>query len=320
METVGPQEWLTWLKTEIEQMESDAMASFQREISREFTPGEEGLEYKWELKIRIFSQSHSIRPKPLNHWNEKVAWIKLYPVNNKKNYLDVIIKIPKFITIKGIYYVGFGFSNLLLASLNIASGGLFWWHEPKNLNTFFESLVDTEDKMTGLIGRTPELRIGWPAAILDDAVLDRAIALFSAMPQPNEPPEQSEALSHYMMGIALIAKTDVFLQFEVQSYGAFLSSIKSALLLYRAELGEELPPDLHSLMASLNDADPFKIKHSDLIAGYESHTIQPSTITLTEVAEMKKLAEAILTNALAKHIQQKVQEAKECGDPDFKGA
>ena len=165
MDTVGAKEWLTWVKSEIERMESEAMASIQREMKREFTAGEEGLEYKWELKIRIFSQSHSIRPKPLNYWNDKVAWVKLYPINNKKNHLDVIFKIPKFITIKGIYYVGFGFSNLLLASLNIASGGLFWWHEPKNLKTFFESLVDTEDKMTGMIGRTPELKIGWPSAV-----------------------------------------------------------------------------------------------------------------------------------------------------------
>jgi len=320
MDELGPKEWLTWLKTEIERMDSAAMASLQKEMGREFTPGEEGLEHKWELKIRIFSQSHSIRPKPLNHWNDKVTWMKMHPVNNKKNHLDVIIKIPKFVTIKGVYYVGFGYSNLLLASLNIASGGLFWWREPQDLKTFFESLVDTEDQMTGLIGRTPELRIGWPAAILDEATLDRAMALFSAMPQPHEPPEQSEALSHYMTGVAMIAKTDVFLQFEVQSYGAFLSCIKSALRLYRTELADELPPDLPSLMASLNADDPFKTKHADLIARYEAHTVQQGSISLSEAAEMKKLAEAILTNALAKRIQQRVQKAKETGNPDFKDA
>jgi AbiV family abortive infection protein len=195
MDELGPKDWLTWIKTEIERMESAAMASLQKEMGREFTRGEEGLEYKWELKIRIFSQSHSIRPKPLNRWNERVTWIKLYPVNGKKNHLDVIIKIPKFITIKGIYYVGYGFSNVLLASLNIASGGLFWWREPQDLKTYFDSLVDTEDQMKGMIGRTPELKLGWPQATLDDAILDRAVSLFSAMPQPNDSQEESEPLN-----------------------------------------------------------------------------------------------------------------------------
>jgi|SRR5579875_1498150 len=95
---VGAKSWLTWIKSEVERLEADALTSFQKEMKRGFTPGEEGLEYKWELKIRIFSQSHSIRPKPLNKWNDKVTWIKLFPVNNKKNHLDVIFKIPKFIT------------------------------------------------------------------------------------------------------------------------------------------------------------------------------------------------------------------------------
>ncbi len=202
MEKIGPKDWLTWIKIEIDKMDYAAMASLQKEMSREFMPGEEGLEYKWELKIRIFSQSHSIRPKPLKRWNDRIVWIKLYPVNGKKNHLDVIIKIPKFITIKGVYYVGYGFSNVLLASLNIASGGLFWWREPQDLKTYFESLVDTEDQMQGMIGRTPELKLGWPQATLDDATLDRAVSLFSAMPHTPENQEESEALSHYMTGVS----------------------------------------------------------------------------------------------------------------------
>jgi hypothetical protein len=120
-----------------------------------------------------------------------------------------------------------------------------------------------------------------------------------------------------MSGIAFIAKTDVFLQFEVQAYGAFLAAIKSALRRYRPEFGDNLPADLPSLMALLNDDDPFKQKHGPLIDRYEAHSVMPGTITLTEVAEIKTLAEAILTNALAKRIQEKIKRAKESGDPDF---
>jgi hypothetical protein len=96
---------------------------------------------------------------------------------------------------------------------------------------------------------------------------------------------------------------------------SFLSSIGSALRLYRPELSEGLPPDMPSLMASLKDDDPFKIKHSNLIAQYEAHTVQQGTITLSEVAEMKRLAEAVLTNALANRLQKRAQKADESGDP-----
>jgi len=69
-----------------------------------------------------------------------------------------------------------------------------------------------------------------------------AISLFSMMPQPYERQEESVPLSHYLTGIALLAKTDVFLQFEIQSYGAFVQSIDSALNLYRPKLHLDLQP------------------------------------------------------------------------------
>jgi hypothetical protein len=92
------------------------------------------------MKLRLFSQSHSIRPKPLNIWNNKVEWIKLFPVDGKKHHLDVLLRIPKFIPIQSVYYVAYGYSNLLVAALNIASGGLFWWQEPKHLSASTRAL------------------------------------------------------------------------------------------------------------------------------------------------------------------------------------
>jgi AbiV family abortive infection protein len=312
MAELGAREWLGWIRDEIEKSSAAAMASLQKEMARGFTEGEEGQQEKWELKLRFFSQSHSIRPKPLNRWNEKVDWIKLYPVNGKKNHIDVILKIPRFITIKVVYYVGYGYSNLLLAALNIASSGLLWWHEPKNLSTFYESLVDKENQMTGVIGRVPELKLGWPAAVLDEVILDRAITAFAMMPQPYEPPEASEALNHYMTGVGLIAKTDVFLQFEMQAYGAFLSSAKVALRLYREDLGEQFPTDIPALLSSLSIDDAFKKKHCDLVARYERRALTMGLITLSEVVEMKRICDSLFMHTFNMRAQNRA--ARE--DPD----
>jgi AbiV family abortive infection protein len=305
MADIGPRAWLTWVRGEIEQSSAAAMAALQREMARGFTEGEEGQEEKWELKIRLYSQSHSIRPKPLNSWNEKVTWIKLYPVNGKKQHLDAILKIPKFVPIQGVYYFGYGYANLFLAALNIASGGFFWWQEPKNLSTFYESLVDKENQMTGKIGRSPELKLGWAPAVLDEALLDRVINAFAMMPQPYDPRENGEALSHYMTGVALLAKTDVFLQFELQSYAAFVRAVKAALILYREEFGPELPADLNELLGKLPMDDPFRKKHSGLIAQYEAQAVSQGAITLSEVGEMKQFCDHLFMHAFVKRIQKR---------------
>ena len=42
---------------------------------------------KWAIKIRLYTPSHSIRPKVLNYWNERMNWVKLIPVGNKKELL-----------------------------------------------------------------------------------------------------------------------------------------------------------------------------------------------------------------------------------------
>jgi AbiV family abortive infection protein len=247
MTQLDAKEWLLWVRDEIQQADTLVNETLQREMKRGFTPGEAGLEYKWEVKLRLFSQVHSIRPKPLNHWNNKVEWIKLFPVDGKKNYLDVLLKVPKFIPIQGVYYVAYCYSNLLVAALNISSGGLFWWQEPKNLSAFYESLVDNENNMGGVIGRSPELKIAWRPGILEEAMLDQALGAFAMMPQPQDPPEQSEALSNYMAAIGFIAKTDVFLQFELQAYGAFLAAAKAIFRLYRDDMGDKFPTDIASL-------------------------------------------------------------------------
>src|SRR5579862_6883151 len=48
-----------------------------------------------------------------------------------------------------------------------ASGGVFWWQQPTHLSRFYESLIDLENNVKAEIGRSPELKIGWPRAVLD---------------------------------------------------------------------------------------------------------------------------------------------------------
>lgn len=67
-----PGGWIRWLRTTIEESNRMSMEMTQREINRVPPEGEEGYQDKWEIKIRLKSWSHSIRPKLLNEWNERL--------------------------------------------------------------------------------------------------------------------------------------------------------------------------------------------------------------------------------------------------------
>jgi AbiV family abortive infection protein len=311
MEELGPKAWLYWIKQEMDKMAADAAELLRKEMSRGIETGEDSRKDKWELKIRLYSQSHSIRGKDLKVWNERTTWLKLYPVDKKKDQLDAILRIPRFITIQMVYLFGFGYSNLLLAALNIASSGFFWWHKPMNLSTFYESLLDLENNMKSVIRRAPELKVGWPHAVLDTQILEKVVVAYVMMPKP-EDTVRNECFSHYMSGIALWAKTDVFLQFELQAYGAFLTAAKAILRVYHAELGDEFPLQVCDVLASIED-DVFRKKHEDLMAAFDTGSVKPNSVTLSEVAEMKRLCDALFMRAFIVMIKRTEEHDREAG-------
>jgi AbiV family abortive infection protein len=313
MEALGGREWITWLKTELEASAATAMASLEKEMKRGQPEESEALQDKWQLKIRLFSQSHSIRGKDLNRWNDRVTWLKLYPVDNKKDQILVELRLPKIVSLQAVWYAGFGYSNALLTALNIASGGLFWWQQPGNLSRFYENLMDVETNMKAEIRRSPELKIGWPRAVLDSDTLDRVVVAFVAMPQPDDRLKH-EPFNHYLTGVAYLAKTDVFLQFEIQAYGAFLASLAAALRIYRADLGHDFAVAFSRIMAELTADEAFQKKHADLIASYNAHSLTLGAITLSEVVEMKCICDATFMGIFVQVTQERAQQEPNSGD------
>jgi AbiV family abortive infection protein len=313
MEALGAREWIVWLKSELETAAAMAMASLEKEMKRGQPDELEAQKDKWKLKIRLFSQSHSIRGKDLNKWNERVTWLKLYPVDNKKDQILVELRLPKIVSLQAVWYAGLGYSNTLLTALNIASGGIFWWQQPGNLSRYYESLVDVENNIKAEIGRSPELKIGWPRAVLDSDTLDRVVVAFVTMPQPDDRAKH-EPFTHYLTGVAYLAKTDVFLQFEIQAYGAFLASLMAALRIYRPDLEADFAVAFSQIMAELTADEVLQKKHADLIASYKAHSLKFGTITLTEAVEMKRICDATFMRIFGQVAQERAQEEPDSGD------
>jgi AbiV family abortive infection protein len=299
-ELANPREWIKWLKTELETREREGMALLNKELQRVEPQDTEAGKEKWQVKVRLFSQSHSIRPKALNQWNDRVTWIKLHPVDKKKDQFLAEFKLPKAIPIQALWFAAFGYANTLVAAFNIATFGFFWWYMPEHISRFYESIVDVENKTRIGVERSPQLKIGWPNATLDSSILNRIVFCFAMMPRPDDRAHH-EPFNHYLTGLGYIANTDVFQQFETLAYGAFVSALETGTLAYSDRSMDQGFEEIFTQLArELINNDDLRTKHSDLIQAYRLRAVSPGSITLSEVAEMKLMCDAYFFRAFNK--------------------
>ena len=82
--------WVQWLKSVFEEAEAKNLKLVEKEIQRGLQLKEQDNpivpdRYKWRVRIRLYTQSHSIRPGVLSKWNKASNWIQLIPVSGKKD-------------------------------------------------------------------------------------------------------------------------------------------------------------------------------------------------------------------------------------------
>ena len=107
------------------------------------------------MKIRIQSQSHSIRNNAFNKWNVGIKDIKLYKSDRKeaKHYAkgEMIMELTASKALQSIHLWEYGFfmAKTFVNALNVATGGLFWWYIPKDIEKFYDEIIDLEVDKTG---------------------------------------------------------------------------------------------------------------------------------------------------------------------------
>ena len=219
--------WIKWAREEFEKVAADEQAHLQRELAR-LPSAPANSKAKWEMKIRLFTPSHSIRPKVLTYWNKNMGWAKLTAVSGKKNELLLEMKMSDVFTVKDIYDVGLSSSKLCIAALNIGSIGYFWYDLPRQGVRYFESIKDLEaPHMAPDIGKKSGLLGDWQQGALSEKNLKHAIdciAVFAPLPDEIAGP----IFGPYLHGLALLSKTDVHLSFELLARDAFLHTLKNA--------------------------------------------------------------------------------------------
>jgi AbiV family abortive infection protein len=221
-------DWVSWLRGEAEKEERVARELAERELVRAIPTGAEGLEPKWRLKARIVSASHSIREGPLNWWNTRNEQIKLHAAGRERRELAVEITLPKRVALQNLWDVGMNFTTTLVLALNIGARGLFWWYIPQHVSRFYEEIRDLEQDAEVVAERVPTLRLDWGNLVLSQTELEHVVLCFGALVRLRSS-AAAPALNHYRVAISLLAKSDIFLPFEVNVFQEFYLALKEAM-------------------------------------------------------------------------------------------
>lgn len=216
--------WILWLKSEVERAEAHTRERLAQELKRSQSLPKEGTKDKWRLKIRIVSQPHSVRQKPLNQWNKAYEWIKLTAFSGKPNELLIEFTLKDNTPIEALWWFGWGLARHFVAALNIAKRGFWWWHMPEDIDSYFESIDEIETNSRIGIRRTPSLKVDWGGnRVLNEQDISLSSQCFANVPFKRE---RHEPYNHYIAGLTFLSLNDVHWQCEIQSFGHFYESIR----------------------------------------------------------------------------------------------
>jgi len=307
--------WIKWLRQEFRKSEEEARKQAEMELKRLQPSDEESMQDKWKIKIRFYSNSHSIRANALNWWNRTSNWIKLYPVGTKKNELIAEFRLVKAVPVQGVWWAGWSVARRFITALNIGSMGFFWWYIPEQISRFYENIRDIEANMDLVVERSPRLKLDWKKDALLEQDLKNTALCFSMLPKADEK-QKHEPFDNYLTGLAFLSKNDIHLQFEANAYDSFSKSLTSGMRTYGdldavKSLAEAFSSSLSKIVTKLEDRE----KHLKLIRQFEKIPPDTKGITLQEVGEIKLICDAYFIlkfDALAR--ERKMKESGSCED------
>ncbi len=290
-------DWIIWLKAEFDRADAENQALAQAEIERgrQLGIGEKtSLVKKWKLRIRLYTNSHSIRQKALNYWNERVSWIKLTAVPDKKDQLIVEFQLDDQVPLQSLWYLGWGLARSFVAALNIATLGFWFWRIPNQVSRYYESIDDLVSGSKVLLERAPPLKPDWgDNRVLTTQDLDNTLSTFVCLPGPGDT-QRHAPYNFYLGGLTFLSLNDIHWQCEATVLGNFLSS-QRAMMQALGELPEErvfssaMDDFLSDFFPNL---DEDKSRIMSLCVAFENDRLQQEQVTLKDATFGKLFCDA----------------------------
>jgi AbiV family abortive infection protein len=281
--------WVKWLRKTAEEAEKRNGELLAKELGLNAPEASERPKPKWRVKVRLHTSSHSIRPKVVKAWNKTVEAIKLHTTDNKDELLLEFV-LQKGIPVQALWNAGWYSAFTFVCAVNMATRGFFWWYLPKHVSRFYEEVRDLENKAQVSVDRSPELKIDWGHLALQETDLTATALMYGYLIQCG--PERRQGLEHYFRGLSMIAKNDIFLQFEPHAFMEFYLGLKEEFR--RSGDWDGVAPFLDVAADGLK---PFLLESADVRGILQlgekllAKELPPTPITLAETASMKILCD-----------------------------
>jgi hypothetical protein len=304
----GP-EWLKWVRKTVEESQRSSYEIAQKEMERKQSEDGDLDIDKWKMRIKLKSWSHSVRQSQLVKWNEGIDKIKLQK-GSEHNDLTVDFIVPKSVTLDNLWNAGMQNNVLFVSCLNIASLGFFWWYLPVFTSRFHDSITDLENNTQVLIDRVPELKIVWPRQALKDDVLQQNLpVIFGFVARARD---QHVGIYHkYFGALALMAKNDMFFQFEHHLVANFIECLEMAMKGYGDWDGDELTFEsvVRDFVPNKEGADDFLKMVVDLrrIAGDVKRQSLKEPVTLEHAISAKLAFDTYIHVKARAHVAAEIE-------------
>jgi AbiV family abortive infection protein len=288
-------DWMEWLKEQFDQAEAQAREHLQRELARAAPDLVGRGEDRWRVAIRLYSTAQSIRGSAIRSWNQRPTWIKLSPVQNDKQALDVEFTFGDAIPLPQLGLAGYRAARHFIVAMNIGSTGFWWWHRPNQAGKYYQRLTDIKASAGMKVDISTHVgpKIEWKRDALKEIQLNR-VGLSVGMAARLGDPVYTGVIDTYVAGLALFAKSDLDINFAPQACERFATSLLEAMHHFGDWDGtdEGLP---------VNIARSFPVELPDngeelltLLRQLRRHPIDPTDLTLERAAILKILCDVYL--------------------------
>lgn len=219
-------DWLNWLKEMFEKEKGDSLQLLEKELAKK---GGKAKKQKWKIRFKLVSASHSIRANVLNSFNDKSDSIKLSRADVHTLIVDLFI--GDNVTIKALWHHGWIVAKTFAGALNVGTNGFIYWNTVVDTDKYYEKIWDLENNKQLIATLATDLRLDWKSRklFLNEAELGITSLTFGYFTNCLRN-GKFEAIDEYIIGLGMLAKTDIHIRLETQCFFQFFKSFRKALI------------------------------------------------------------------------------------------
>lgn len=309
-------DWLHWLKNEYDRLQKEYSDLINTEMVVKKIKYDDIEKPKWKIRYRIFTNTHIIKQKNINFFNERNEFYKLYSVKNKNEFIFELY-VPKSIHLTNLLQYSLNYTHIFLLSLNIGSLGFFWYCIPDMTKKIQKSVFDIEKNKELYIGFKiiPDLDF-FDNEELDSEDVRNQQLVFIYLGDISETPKFS-FLSDYLKALNLLSRNNLFLRFEKTIYLHLFKAFKNILISHKEWDGKSSLKDVVIQLFSKKNVnndntemlDEFQ-KAVDIGLRLESDIINVDEIDLKKVFVLKMCIDMFIIIQAKKNLNQKLDNSE----------